>query len=131
MYLILSPRVEPSDLCDRTDMLDGVKVDYADLLQFTLQHWPLIEGVSPSNEELRAAAEHYLTTHRAIHRLYDYHHMQEVVTAIVSAVQTFYEGLTHQLTPLLEDYGVDVTVRLSRFMHKDIVIHLEKPYHGP
>lgn len=133
MYLILSPKVEPNDLSDRTDMLEQVRVDYTDLLQFTLQHWPLLEGSGPTSDELWAAAEAYLTANHAIHRLIDYAHMQQIVLTIVEAVQMFYEGLTGQLTPLLENtpYGVDLTLRLSRYSAKDIVVHLEKPLYGP
>lgn len=110
-------------------MLETVKVDYSDLLQFTLQHWPLFQGAGPTSEELRAAAEGFLTNSRAVYHLRDYAHMQYVTSIVVEAVEKFYDGLSGQLAPLLEntDFGLDMTLRLSRYMHKDIVIHLEKP----
>lgn len=131
MYLILSPKVEPADLRSGNDTLEDLPVDFTDLLQFTLQHWPLLDGGILSMEELRAAAEAHLSQPYFITKLHDYRHMQEVVDAVVNAVQVFYDSLSGQLTPLIEPFGLDVTVRLTRYMHKDLVIRVEKPYHGP
>jgi len=102
-----------------------VGVDYADLLQLTFDNWRLIDGAS--TEELQAMVEGYINSTWICRRMHDYGHMQEVASAMASAVQTFHEGLQSQLAPLLEntDFGLDITVRLSRMMHNDIVVRLE------
>lgn len=125
-YVIVSPKVDKNDFSDQTDALEEVKVDYTDLLQLTLQHWHLFSELKEDRESLNCAVEHYLATNAARH-LDDYAHMQVMVDILVKSITMFYETLSEQLTPLLDCYGVDIQIRLTRYLHKDALIRVETP----
>lgn len=123
-YAIVSPKVDPNDLVLHTDALDQLRVDYSDLLQLTFANWHEFGSSREDDEGLRVAIENYLATY-AVRRLRDYAHMQEVIPIIVDAVTRFHENLQEQLGPLLDKYGLDVQINLSRHLHQDALIRIE------
>lgn len=124
MYLIVSPRVEPSDFSNQTEQLDDLALDYTDLLRLTLQVWPAIDD--RDDDELKLAIEAYLANH-AIRRIHNYADMQQAVMELLNPVRTFHEGMRGQLTPLIEEFGWDVRLYFTRFLHKDLLLRLELP----
>lgn len=124
LFVIVSPKVDHNDLSAHTDALEHISLEFADLLQLTLHNWPLLGATDGDDEALKAALEHYLSQHAA-RRMEDYAHMQELTAILKEAVFKFHSGLSDQLTPILENFDLDVVVSLKRFLHKDIVIRLE------
>jgi len=120
----VSPRVDRSDLSDKTDALEEIMVDYPDLLQLTLKHWHQFGPLPEDLESIRAAMENHLATYAA-RRLQSYEHMQELIAILVDAVGRFHDDLKEQLTPLLERHGIDVQIHLSRFLHRDALLRIE------
>lgn len=124
LFVIVSPKVDPSDLSANTDVLEHISLEFADLLQLTLQNWPLLGSSRGNDEELKAALEHYLSEH-APRRMQDYAHMQELITVLQEAIFKFHSGLAEQLNPILENFDLDVRVNLKRFLHNDVVLCVE------
>ncbi len=126
MHIVASPKVEPADLCDHTAALEGIALEFPDLVSLTLANWHLFGHRLEDQDELRAAVEGFLSKHAAA-RMEDYAHMQELVTILVDSTRKFHDGLVDQLNPILEQYGLDVQVRLTRMLHHDIMIRVECP----
>lgn len=124
LYLIVSPKVERAEFSAQTDALDEIQVDYTDMLQLTLQHWSQFGDLPEDLESLRAAMETYLTTHAAS-RLVNYAHMQDMVQLLVENVTKFHASLQEQLAPVLDQFGFDIQIRLSRHLHNDALIRVE------
>ncbi len=125
MYIVASTKVAPADLSDKSPELEGIAVDYADLVTLTLSNWQLFGPLRENNEDLKAAIEGFLSKHAAA-RMEDYAHMQELVSILVDSTHKFYDGLAEQLNPILENYGLDVQVRFTRLLHHDVMLRLEK-----
>ena len=124
LYVIVSPKVDPRDLSDQTDVLEEVMVDYTDLLQLTLKHWHQFGDLPEDLESIRASMEHHLATY-ATRRLQNYEHMQELVCLLTETVTKFHEELKGQSARIVEKYGIDVSIHLSRFLSKDALLRIE------
>jgi hypothetical protein len=109
----------------QADELDNVMVDYPELLRLTLQHWHQFGPLPEDLESIRASMEHHLANSYAARRIQDYEHMQEIVGVLANVLTKFHEELSGQLTPLLEKYGLDVSIYLSRLLHQDALLRIE------
>ncbi len=122
-YVIVSPRVEPHDFSNCTDLLEEVEVDYTDLVKLTLEHWQFFDPTVEAETHLRAALEQFLCQH-AVRRLHDYAHMQMLVNLLESILHQIYESIYGQLGPLLEALGLDVQIKFTRKLHHDALVSL-------
>lgn len=124
-YVIVSPRVDMREFSHHSDALDNVMVDYPEMLRLTLQHWHQFGPLPEDLESIRASMEHHLANSYAARRIQDYEHMQEIVAVLTEVISKFHEELTGQLSPLLEKYGFDVSIYLSRLLHQDALLRIE------
>lgn len=125
-YIVVSPRVEPSDIAHHIDLLDEVNLDYRDLLRFALDHWFVLDDSPDAEVELRAAIETFLTEHPG-HYLTNYARLQIQVMMLGGILRHIREGMESQLSPILEPLGLNVQVQFSRAMHNDAVVRITTP----
>lgn len=122
-YVIISPRVDPQDFSNCTDLLEEAEVDYADLIKLTLEHWQHFDPSPETEVHLHSALEEFLCQH-AESRLRDYAHMQMLVSVLESILHQIYEGIQDQLGPLLDALGLDVRLQFTRKLHRDALVRL-------
>lgn len=121
--VIVSPQVAPEEFSDHTDLLEEVDVGYTDLVRLTLENWHSLQPDPESEASLRAALETYLCDH-ALPQIRSYDKLQSTVLMLEGMVYRIYEGVNHQLSPLLDALGMNVEIRFTRSLYRDAMVRI-------